>query len=284
MAGVQQLHANPQSFVPLARLRAIRDDDENRNIESIFRKDFKTSPAPKDGRNEEVEPSPTELVARAYPGGGSARPRQPVDKNEKNAMVYVVRDAEGKLVPKFADVRYTTPRPTPPAKEEPTAGSDGMILLKIADEQNENQELEFDEASYPANYPREAIERILRNHQPRYEDVFDRTIQREPLATRVDSEGDKYLCNSILHTEYPAVVENYTIVNYNRFYQRITYETCSHVNSICSNSFTADGYQLVCQQTYRYHKLFTVQPNAEKFTQVELKFPSCCKCAHVKLG
>uniref|UniRef100_A0A182KAU5 Spaetzle domain-containing protein n=1 Tax=Anopheles christyi TaxID=43041 RepID=A0A182KAU5_9DIPT len=281
------LHASPQSFVPLVRDRAIRDDDVNTNIERIFRKDFKTIPNSKEGQSvEEVESSPTELVARAH-SGGKARPRHPIDKNEQNVMVYVVRDAEGKLVPKFADpplVRSSTTRPTPNEQvvEDAPFDQEKMIVLKFTDN---NDNISMD--SYPRDYPFEAIESILQNQNDKYYDLFDHSIKREPLSTRVDSEGDKYLCNSIAHTEYPTQVHNHIIVNHHRFYQAISYEVCSNVNGRCSNSHTGHGYELKCEQTYRMHKLFSVPPNPEnasKFEVIEVKFPSCCKCTHVRVA
>lgn len=62
----------------------------------------------------------------------------------------------------------------------------------------------------------------------KYADLFEGSIKREPLSTRVDSEGDKYLCNSIAHTEYPTKVNDYMIVNMENFFQSISYETCRY--------------------------------------------------------
>lgn len=59
---------------------------------------------------------------------------------------------------------------------------------------------------------------------------------------------------------------------------------CSNVGGRCSNSHTGHGYELKCQQTYRTHKLFSVAPNANKFDLVEVTFPSCCKCTHVRVA
>lgn len=140
----------------------------NANIERIFRKDFgKPAQTAKDGQSDEVEPSPTELVARAvstaeqtkkkrkckdlpllmfsfysfclqHPSGGSTRSKQPIDKNENSPLLYVVRDAEGKLVPKFADPPKV-PAPVQPAAQEqqstdkPFEEGDNYFLKRMAD-------------------------------------------------------------------------------------------------------------------------------------------------------
>uniref|UniRef100_A0A8W7LVL1 Spaetzle domain-containing protein n=1 Tax=Anopheles arabiensis TaxID=7173 RepID=A0A8W7LVL1_ANOAR len=292
--GIVSLHASPQSYVPLIRDRAIRDDDVNANIERIFRKDFgKPAPASKDGQSDEVEPSPTELVARAHPSGGSTRSKQPIDKNENSPLLYVVRDAEGKLVPKFADPPKV-PVPVQPAAQEqqstdkPFEEGDNYFLKRMADLNelftNDPEKITFENGSYPPHYPRATIDKILQKNMDKYADLFEGSIKREPLSTRVDSEGDKYLCNSIAHTEYPTKVNDYMIVNMENFFQSISYETCSNLGGRCSNSHTGHGYELKCQQTYRTHKLFSVAPNANKFDLVEVTFPSCCKCTHVRVA
>lgn len=290
---IVSLHAVPQAFGPLVRDRAIRkqtsEEDLNANIESIYRKDFKTSTNPSKAHHvDEVEPSPTELVARS--AGGSSRPRRPIDTNEQNAMVYVIRDAEGKLVPKFANPppTSTTPAPTPKPTQEPVVDNERKFVLKLATPTNSTMEDDdpiFASDSYPDDYPFAKIEKILQNYRDKYEEMFENEFKREPLSTRINSEGDKYLCTSIAHTEYPTYIpkQNLNIVNVKGFFQPVVFETCSRPNVTCSKSVsTAANYELVCEQTYRYYKMFASSPTDEnKFMFVDVEYPACCKCAQV---
>uniref|UniRef100_A0A182U556 Spaetzle domain-containing protein n=1 Tax=Anopheles melas TaxID=34690 RepID=A0A182U556_9DIPT len=231
----------------------------------------------------------------SHPSGGSTRSKQPIDKNENSPLLYVVRDAEGKLVPKFADPPKVSVPVQPAAQEQqatdkPFEEGDNYFLKRMADRvfnelfTNDPEKITFENGSYPPHYPRATIDKILQKNMDKYADLFEGSIKREPLSTRVDSEGDKYLCNSIAHTEYPTKVNDYMIVNMENFFQSISYETCSNLGGRCSNSHTGHGYELKCQQTYRTHKLFSVAPNANKFDLVEVTFPSCCKCTHVRVA
>ena len=73
-----------------------------------------------------------------HPSGGSTRSKQPIDKNENSPLLYVVRDAEGKLVPKFADPPKV-PVPVQPAAQEqqstdkPFEEGDNYFLKRMAD-------------------------------------------------------------------------------------------------------------------------------------------------------
>uniref|UniRef100_A0A182YK13 Spaetzle domain-containing protein n=1 Tax=Anopheles stephensi TaxID=30069 RepID=A0A182YK13_ANOST len=288
--------AIPQTFGPLVRDRAIRqqtsEEDLNANIESIYRKDFKATSSPSKAQQvDEVEPSPTELVARSQ-AGGSPRPRRPIDNNEQNAMVYVIRDAEGKLVPKFANPQpvSTTPSPTPKPALESTTDAERKFVLKLATPLSNKTEMEFDDPtfeldSYPEHYPFEKIRNILQNHADKYEEMFENRYKREPLSTRINSEADKYLCSSVAHTEYPTYdpKQDVHIVNVQGFYQPVVFETCSRPNVSCNKSVsTASNYELVCEQTYRDYKLFVYSPNDEnKFVFMDIEYPACCKCAQV---
>ncbi|XP_049287778.1 uncharacterized protein LOC125766138 [Anopheles funestus] len=294
---IVSLYANPQTFGPLIRDRAIRDrqqtseEDLNANIERIYRKDFKTAAPPKEHSTDEVEPSPTELISRSN-AGSTTRPRRPIENNEQNAMVYVIRDSDGKLVPKFAEPSSiaTTPRsaskPDPPLPNE----KNGMFVLKLSTPSNQSlmevEDPKFEDGSYPSGYPIELIDNILKMHKGYYEDVFEKTFKREPLTTRVNSESDKYLCASETRTEYPtSSVDNVAIVNVKGFYQPVVYEMCLNNGSTCSKSNTSAKYKLICLQTYRYYKMF-VAPIAtssepDKFKFIDVRLPACCKCAQV---
>lgn len=291
---IVSLHAVPQTFGPLVRDRAIRqqtsEEDLNANIESIYRKDFKSTANPAKAQHvDEVEPSPTDLVARSN-GGSSTRPRRPIDNNEQNAMVYVIRDAEGKLVPKFATALLTTPAPTPKPATQSTATVEQKFVLKLATPANTTTEMELDDPtfaidSYPEDYPLQEIEQILRNYPDKYEEMFENQFKREPLSTRINSEADKYLCSSVAHTEYPTYdpKQGLYIVNVKHFYQPIVFETCSRANATCNKSVsTAANYELVCEQTYRDYRLFVYsKDDPNKFMFVDVEYPACCKCAQV---
>ncbi|XP_050074806.1 uncharacterized protein LOC126562369 [Anopheles maculipalpis] len=290
------LHAIPQTFGPLVRDRAIRrqtsEEDLNANIESIYRKDFKTTTSPAKGQHvDEVEPSPTELVARSH-GGNSARPRRPIDNNEQNAMVYVIRDAEGKLVPKFANPQQVSTTPLPPPKPALVSSTDEepQFVLKLATPASNETVTEYDDPaftidSYPENYPFAQIERILHDYRDKYEEMFENRFKREPLSTRINSEADKYLCSSVAHVEYPTYdpKQNLFIVNVKGFYQPVVFETCSRPNMTCNKSVnTAFNYELVCEQTFREYKLFVHSPqDKNKLMFVDVEYPACCKCAQV---
>uniref|UniRef100_A0A182W586 Spaetzle domain-containing protein n=1 Tax=Anopheles minimus TaxID=112268 RepID=A0A182W586_9DIPT len=294
---IVSLHANPQTFGPLIRDRAIRDrqqtseEDLNANIDRIFQKEPKTTASPKDQNTDEVEPSPTELVSRSH-AGGTLRPRQPLDKNEQNAMVYVIRDADGKLVPKFSSPQTiaTTPEPNPPPSPEGT----GSLVLKIAPESNNMDTPIFETGSYPKDYPHDAIARILEKNEGIYKDLFEVDIKREPLATRTNSEADMFLCSTVSKTIYPTAseVDGRYIVNVRGFYQPITIETCNVTNSTCTKSSTSSKYELRCIQTYRYYKLLALpvsesatngsnRSDPVKFETIDYRYPACCKCAQV---
>lgn len=292
---IVSLHAIPQAFGPLVRDRAIRqqtsEEDLNANIESIYRKDFKstTNPLKAEHDDDEVEPSPVELVARSN-GGASSRPRRPIDNNEQNAMVYVIRDAEGKLVPKFANPPpiLTTPVPTPKPFLESSTDTKREYVLKLATTETNRTETNapnFGSDSYPENYPFEEITKILQTHRGKYEEMFQSSFKQDPLSTRINSEADKYLCSSVAHTEYPTYdpKQNVYIVNVEGFYQPVVFETCTRPNVLCNKSVsTAANYELVCEQTYREYKLFVMSPtNKDKFMFMDVEYPACCKCAQV---
>ncbi|XP_053668565.1 uncharacterized protein LOC128718969 [Anopheles marshallii] len=289
------LNANPQTFGPLIRNRAIRDrkqsseEDLNANIERIYRKDFKTTTPYKDLTTDEVEPSPTELVARSHV---STRTKTPIENNEQNAMMYVYRDADGKLVLKLPDPQSapTTPHTTSYSEPPSSNENDNMLVLKYATPSNttipEDGDPVFADGSYPAGYPFKMIQNIIAQHRGNYEHWFDNKIKRESLTTRANSEADKFLCSSDAHTEYPtySVKDKRYIINLNGFFQPVVYETCTNTGSNCSKSSTSSQYELICMQTYRDYKMFVapLDVNSSKFDFIDIRYPACCKCAQVK--
>lgn len=291
---IVSLYANPQTFGPLIRDRAIRDRQQtseeslNANIELIFQKDMKTTSPPKEHNTDEVEPSPTELVSRSH-GGGTLRPRRPLDNNEQNAVLQVYRDAEGKLVPMFNYPQTLATTPKPDAQSVTEIG--GSLVLKIASESNQSLQPEvdnpiFEKGSYPEGYPSEMIDRILATNKGRYEEFFENKFKRDPLATRTNSESDIFLCASTAHTEYPTYNRevNRYIVNQKGFYQPVVFETCIENNSTCTKSSTGAKYELKCMQTYRTYKMFAAplnDTNSGKLELIDVRFPACCKCAQI---
>uniref|UniRef100_A0A182M796 Spaetzle domain-containing protein n=1 Tax=Anopheles culicifacies TaxID=139723 RepID=A0A182M796_9DIPT len=295
---IDSLNANPQTFGPLIRDRAIRDrqqtseEDLNANIERIFHKDLKMTTSHKDQSTDEVEPSPTELVSRSY-AGGTLRPKRPSssNNNRQNAMLLVIRDADGKLVPQFSN---NTKREllTSAPKEDPHSSNefDGSLVLKLAPGSDLLKNPVFENGSYPEDYPHDMINRILESHKGLYDDWFEDKIKREPLATRTNSEADMYLCSSSPRTEYPTFIPagNRYIINVQGFYQPVVFELCNGKNSNCSKSTTtARNYELKCVQTYRNYKLFAAPArgsNTNKFEFIDIRYPACCKCAQISKG
>ncbi|XP_052900729.1 uncharacterized protein LOC128307053 [Anopheles moucheti] len=292
---IASLYAIPQTFGPLIRERPNRDrkqsseEDLNRNIERIYIKDYKTTTPSKELTTDEVEPSPTELVARSH---ASTRTKTPIEPNDKKAMLYVYRDEHGKLVPVITNLEPTATTPQTTSYSEPPTSNEnaGMLVLKIDTSSNttipETHDPIFANGSYPDDYPFKMIQNIISEHGDNYEHWFENEIKRDPLATRANSEADKFLCNSDAHTEYPtySAKDKRHIINVKGFYQPVVYETCTGADKECSKSSTSGNYKLVCLQTYRDYKMFVapLDASSNKFDFIDVRYPACCKCAQIE--
>uniref|UniRef100_A0A182N0S0 Spaetzle domain-containing protein n=1 Tax=Anopheles dirus TaxID=7168 RepID=A0A182N0S0_9DIPT len=300
------LHADKPTYGPLVRPRSIArqqtsEEELNTTIGSIYQRDFKTTPATKGWHDDDKRTGrpPLELETRSSAGGSSGR-RQPIspDDQSKSQQSVVIRQSDGSLTVSFATTTSWQPPTTtaypyvPVATVAPNPLKDEILVLRVA--QNDSVETVMDKEgtafflnSYPSNYPFKKIEKIMQEKSNLYEDLFERSVKRDNLETRINSPSDQYLCASERRYEYPTFHPHQkgNIVNVPGFFQEVTIETCANEGFSCSNSNTDSDHELVCEQVYGEYTLYTVPVGDHtRLTREPLRFPSCCKCKHVPKG
>uniref|UniRef100_A0A182QKM4 Spaetzle domain-containing protein n=1 Tax=Anopheles farauti TaxID=69004 RepID=A0A182QKM4_9DIPT len=291
------LHADTPAFGPLIRERSRRirertsEEELNTTIGRIYRKDLLTIPTAKDDESEETVPTHPHLDLATRSSTGHSRGRQPIDS--KDALdpekPVVVRLEDGSLSLTFSKM-FVPVLPPAPVDEHPAIKvPDDILVLRVAKNasigagKDGNGTDMFEKDSYPADYPFEALEKILKENQHIYDAAFDKHLKLDDLKTRISSPSDEYLCSSERRLEYPTYNQksNNMIVNMPGFFQGIMMEFCHGTGEVCSNSNTDSEHELRCEQVYSQFSVFTLPQNEKELKRVELKFPSCCKCKHV---
>ncbi|XP_035789927.1 uncharacterized protein LOC118465630 [Anopheles albimanus] len=216
-----------------------------------------------------VEPEPLETEGL----GLEARMALPDAKEivDENKMIGAVINKEGGLDPVYPANRSVLTR-------------NKRYALRVLQLKEVETKVVFGEGSHPAHYPMERILRALAKPGTGYEHVFAKELVVQNLTERISSPSDGYMCASKISQEYPTydpVTKTY-IVNVEGFYQGISFDECSEVGALCSDTCQSQPSQFVCHQSYGTMEV-VVARETRKDGEIELAlerihYPSSCKC------